>query len=217
MATVTSAPDHWEGEDVIITIEEEGKDIVLNFEGTVLKINKSGGEESTTDVHAFGGKTFNYGSPRAKVTLAMDVVIKNADWDRVHWGNTGNATALMTTEQTSAKVALRKRVILWFCPKANQFKNGTVVIPPRAGPIYRRIYVDCKSVTFDWEFDSTEYKKGTITLEFSSVDSDGLPNEIAQWTPSNSTTALATLLQTTHRGTLTYNTTTPAWTGSYRT
>ncbi len=217
MVEVTSAPDHWEGEDVIITIEEEGKDKALNFEGTIMKANKSGGEESTTTVPTFGAKQFNYASPRGKITVTFDIVIKNADWDRVHWGNTSTASANTTAEQSSAKIALRKRVILWYVPRANQNISGSVVVPPSAGPIYRRIYVDCKSVTFDWEFDSAEYKRGTMTLELSSIDSDGYPNEISQFTPSQSTTALATLIATTHRGTLMWNTTTPAWTASYRT
>ena len=218
MVSVESAPDHWEGEDVIITIEEEGKDTVLNFEGTVLKISKSGGEEATNDVNAFGGKTFNYASPRSKVSVTMDVVIRNADWDRVNWSGSGVASAALTREQKSDQAQLRKRLICWFVPKANQLSTGTIVVPPTSGPMMRRIYVDCKSVTFDWEFESSEYKKGTITLEFSSVDSSGYPNELSQFTTAQSTTTLAVLNTTTHRGELTWTaTTTRAWTGSYRT
>lgn len=214
-------PDHWEGEDVIITIEEEGKDVVLNMEGTILKIGKSGGEASTTDVHTFGGKTFNYGAPSGKNTLTFDVVIRNSDWDRVRWSGTGNASTAITTEQRSDKQQLRKRVIFWFCPRINHYANSgrTVIVPPKGGAILRRIYADCKAVTFDWEHDSGEYKKGTMTLEFSSLDSDGYTNEFSQFTPaaSSGSTPLATLLATAHKGTLAWNTTTPAWTGSYRT
>ena len=214
---ISSAPDHWEGEDVIITIEEEGKDVALNFEGTVLKISKSGGEEPTSEAHAFGGKTFSYGQPRGKVTISVDMVIKNADWDRVKWSGSSTAIKDMTAEQRSDKAQLRKRIILWFVPKANQKSSGTVVVPPAGGPIFRRIYIDARAVTYDWEFDSGEYKKGSMSFELSSVDSNGYPNEISQFTPSQGTTTLAVLNTTAHRGTLTWNTTTPAWTASYRT
>lgn len=214
---VSSAPDHWEGEDVIITIEEEGKDVALNFEGTVLKISKSGGEEPTNDVHTFGAKTFSYSSPTGKVTISIDLVIKNADWDRVRWSGDSTASEGITVEQRSDKTRLRKRIIIWFVPKANQQKSGTIVVPPNSGPIYRRMYIDAKAVTFDWDFDSGEYKKGTMSFELSSVDSDGYPNEVSQYTPSQGTTTLAVLNTTAHRGTLTWDSTTPAWTAAYRT
>jgi len=215
--SVTTAPDHWEGEDVIITIEEEGKDTALNFEGTVLKIGKSGSEEPVAESHAFGGKTFNYAQPTTKATVTFDIVIKNADWDRVRWSGSGVASAINTTEQRSDKTQLRKRIIFWFVPKANQQKSGTVVVPPNSGPIFRRMYIDVRAVTYDWEFESTEYKKGTMTFELSSVDSDGYPNEISQFTMSQGTTTLAVLNTTAHRGLLTWNSTTPAWSASYRT
>lgn len=214
---VSAAPDHWEGEDVIITIEEEGKDKALNFEGTVLKISKSGGEEPTSEAHAFGGKTFSYGQPRGKVTISVDMVIKNADWDRVKWSGSSTASANMTTEQKSNQAQLRKRIIFWFVPKANQNKSGSVVVPSNSGPMFRRMYIDARAVTYDWEFDSGEFKKGTMTFEMSAVDSDGYPNEVSQYTPSQGTTTLATLNTTTHRGTLTWDSTTPAWTAAYRT
>ena len=222
MALATDAlPDHWEGEDVIITIEEEGKDTVLNMEGTVLKIGKGGGEASTTNVPTFGGKMFNYGGPDSKNTLTFDVVIRNSDWDRVRWSGASAPSAGITDEQRSDKQQLRKRVIFWFCPRANHYANAgrSIVVPPKGGAILRRIYADVKAVTFDWEFDSAEYKKGTITLEFSSLDSDGYPNEFSQFTPAaaSGSTPLATLSATAHKGILTWSTTTPAWTGSYRT
>ncbi len=212
-------PDHFEGEDVIITIEEEGKDTVLNMEGTVLKIGKSGGEASTTNVNTFGGKTFNYGAPAGKNTLTFDVVIKNSDWDRVRWSGSSAASLDIVAEQRSDKQQLRKRVIFWFCSRANHYANAgrTIIVPPKGGAILRRIYTDVKAVTFDWEFDSGEYKKGTMTLEFSSLDSDGYPNEFSQFTPAQGSTSLTVLVATAHKGTLTWSTTTPAWTGSYRT
>ena len=192
---------------------------VLNFEGKILKISKSGGSEPTEDQHTFGGKTFNYAKPREKVTLTFDVVITNADWDRVHWGGSSSTSLDSTDEKRSTDTALRKRVIFWFCPRANHYANAdrTVVVPPKGGAIARRIYCDCKTVTFDWEFDSAEYKKGTLTLELSSRDSDGYANEFSQFTPAQGTTSLVVLTSTAHKGTLTWNTTTPAWTGSYRT
>ena len=50
-------PDHFEGEDVIITLQEEGtKTYVKNFEGKVLSWNVSGGASSTDEVLHLGVK-----------------------------------------------------------------------------------------------------------------------------------------------------------------
>jgi len=217
---VTSAPDHWEGEDVIITIEEEGKDSVLNFEGTVLKINKSGGDEPKTEVPTFGGRYFTYGEPRKKISISMDIKIKNMDWDKIDKGGSGTLISGYTGEVTSIDARLRKRVIFWFIPKANQQRSGTIIVPPNSGPMMRRMFCDCESVTFDWEFDAGEYKKGTITLELTAADEDGYANEFSQYTPDQSTTTPLAVLSTTcttHKGAIIWNSTTPAWTGSYRT
>lgn len=229
MTVVTDAtPDHWEGEDVIITIEEEGLDTVLNMEGTVLKTSKSGGESGSEEAHAFGGKTFAYGKPKSKITLTFDVVIKNTDWDRIHSGGSSAMTLGATTEVRSSATERRKRITFWYCPKANQLRDPTtttIIVPTSAGAIYRKMYCDCRSVTFDWDFDSGEYKKGTLTFELSALDSDGYANVFSQFTTGQSTTPLVSLssggtttILTIHKGALFWSATaTRSWSGSYRT
>lgn len=81
----------------------------------------------------------------------------------------------------------------------------------------RWIFCDCKCVTFDRDFTVDDMLKGTLTFEFSSTDSDGYGNFFDEHTAKQGTTALTVLTATAHKGTLTWNTTTKVWVGSYRT
>ena len=76
------------------------------------------------------------------------------------------------------------------------------------------IFCDCKSVEVTTEFAADEVIRGNISFEFSSTDQDGYANYFDEYT-SDTTAALTTLTTTAHKGTLTWNATTSAWTGAY--
>lgn len=114
---------------------------------------------------------------------------------------------------------------MWFQDSAYHKKNSTktVICPSKVVPLYRMIFVDCKSVTFDKTFSADEYMKGTLTLEFSAADENGLANYIQEegiYTATTSgprklhklTSNTTSGIQTEARGYLDWNaTTTPAW------
>ena len=128
-----------------------------------------------------------------------------------------------TTEMRSGTEAGKKRwrVILWFIGEGAGVKaNSTtpsIVVPKKVGELMRYIFKDCYSVRFDESFAADDYLKGTISFKLGATDEDGYANIFKQWTTAQGTTALTVVNATAHRGTLTWNTTTPAWTGSYRT
>ena len=205
--------DHYEGEDVIITLEKEydsdagdsttRTSAIHNMGGKILSWNVSGGGAPTEDVFAFGGKTFNFAKPREKFTVSFEVMINNTDFDFVNFGAAGaiagskNLTAgdpsLGTTGTGSAKASnlsgriikstdsqKRWRIMMWYQPKDNHLKTGQVTVPSKAAELYRMIFVDCKSVSFDKEFSADEYMKGTLNFEFSAADEDGKANYIQE-------------------------------------
>jgi len=224
-------PDQLEGEDVIITFEEEESGVITNTDGRIMSWNIGGGSQPTEDVYAFGGKTFNFQKPREKFTLSFDVMINNTTFDYVQFGAYDSTDTVSTSNKLimSDQSTKRWRVILWFQDSAYHISNstGSVVVPSKVQPIYRIICVDVKSVTFDKEFSADEYMKGTLNLEFSATDSSGNPNFIEQegmftgttstelasmtTTSVNSTTGNVGLLVKA-RGYMTWNTTTPSWT-----
>ena len=176
-------PDHFEGEDVIITLQEEGtKTYVKNFEGKVLSWNVSGGASSTDEVFAFGGKTFNFQKPREKFTLSFDVMINASDFDYVQFGSDTTGAVFGTTTGMVVKsdqTPSRWRIIFFFQSAASHIRNATtpsIIVPSKIVSTYRMIFCDCKAVTFDKEFSSDEYFKGTLSFEFSATDSDGFAN-----------------------------------------
>ena len=224
-------PDHFEGEDVIITLEKEGSGLVSNIDGKVLNWNISGGSQPTEDVFAFGNKTFNIQKPREKFQVEFEVMINNTDFDFVQFGSYKAADVLTSTNKLimSDRSTSRWRVIFWFQNASDHVKNtgGTIIVPSKTASLYRMICVDVKSVTFDKEFAADEYMKGTLTLEFSSTDESGNPNFIEQEGIFSGTTStiLASMttdsldaasnvgLLTKARGYLTWSaTTTPSWT-----
>ena len=207
--------DHFEGEDVIITFEQEGADAVTNFEGRITSYRRSGGSANTEEKFAFGGKTFNFQKPRDKFTVELEYVTTNPDFANIHFGTVSNANVAGSTEIRSDSVPKRWRVICWFQSKSDHVKNGSVVLPA-TGEIYRIMHIDCKAVTNDIDFASDDMLTGTLTFELSATDATGYPNIIEEYA-STAAANLTVLGTTAHRGLLTMNTTTPAWTGSYRT
>jgi hypothetical protein len=225
-------PDHFEGEDVIITMEESGAASVINVEGRVLNWNISGGTSSTDEVYAFGGKTFNFQKPREKFTVTFELMINDSDFDFVMFNSASAGATLGTTTgyvMDSAQVPNQWRIIMWFQAAASHLKTGTITVPDTAASIYRMIFADCKAVSFDKEFSADEYYKGTLTFEFSATDDAGLPNYIEDEGLGITTTAGGTKLitmttsagaglKTRARGSLTWSvTTTRSWTGAYST
>lgn len=235
-------PDALEGEDVIITFEKEDSGNIYNVEGKMTNWNVSGGAENTEDVYAFGGKTYTFSNPREKFTLEMDVIINDTNLSFIHQGAydfSQNATAgrdepnLQSTNKLimSDKSPGRWRVIFWFQDSDHHAKNatGTVITPSKDHSVYRIICVDVRAVTFDKEYGSEEYMQGTLSLEFSAVSEQGLPNYIEQegivngttstelasmTTTAESTTSGNTGLLLNARGYLDWSdTTTPSWTG----
>jgi len=225
-------PDHFEGEDVIITFERDGAATVTNVEGRVLSWNLSGGASSTDEVFAFGGKTFNFQKPREKFTVSFEIMVNDSDFDFVQFNSStaGAAFGSMAGKVVkSSDIPSQWRVIMWFQSAASHLKTGTITVPDISVSVYRMMFCDCKAVTFDKEFGSDEYMKGTLTFEFSATDSDGYANYFSEEGLGVSTTAadakLASLttsagkgLKTEAKGSLTWSvTTTRSWTGAYST
>jgi len=205
--------DHFEGEDVIITIEEEGKDTVTNFEGKISSIDISGGTTSTEDVFLFGGKTINFQKPREKFNIKFDFITPDTSFTQVQFGSTGG----VGEEIRSSDNASRYRIILWFQPASLHVSTGSIVVPTKVGDMRRMIFCDCKSVELTSTMASDDMLKGNINFEFSATDANGYANYFDEYVTSTTST-LTTLTATAHKGTLTWlATTTRSWTGSYRT
>ena len=210
----TTLLDHYEGEDVIITFEEEGKDTVVNFDGKISSMAFSGGGKTLNLKHMFGNKTISSLSPRDKFSLKMDYVTTDTRFAYVSFG--GSTVWGAGTEIRSSGSQARWRVVVWFQDADQHKKSGTIVVPSKAAAAGRIIFCDCKSPDRTIDFDSEGTLTGSITLDFSATDDNGYANVFEEYTTST-TAAMTVLTATAHKGTLTWNTTTPAWTGSYRT
>ena len=219
---MVKSPDHWEGEDAIFTIEEEGKDVAINFEGKISGIEIGGGTESTENTYLFGGKTIVSAKPREKFTVSLDFLTTDAFFNKIHFGtaatNTNTLLKYAGTEMRSSDVSLRYRVILWFQPASQHQANSTrtIIVPNKLGNVRRFIFCDCRSVEVTHSFAADGMLSGKINFELSATDESGFANLFDEWV-SSTTTALTVLTTTAHKGLLTYNATTPAWTASYRT
>ena len=223
-------PTHFEGEDVIITFEQEESGAIYNVEGKVLGWNISGGAQNTEDVYAFGNKTFNFSKPREKFEVSFDLMVNDTDMSFVQFGSYKSADTMQTTNKLimSDQSTSRWRVIFWFQDSAYHISNTdkTVIVPAKNQSLYRMIFVDCKSVTFDKDFSADEYLKGTLKLEYSATDENANPNHIEQEGIQAGTTSTILASMTTTaadaasntgllvkaRGYLAWNTTTPSWT-----
>jgi hypothetical protein len=223
-----AALDHFEGEDVIITFEKEyisgdstNRELAIqNVEGKVLSWNLSGGSQPTEDVFAFGGKTFNTSKPREKFQVSFEVMINDSDFDFVQFGGASGSRigAMQGKVVKSTDTTRRWRVMMFFQDSGSHVKSGTVVVPGKSDAIYRMMFMDVKSVTFDKEFSAEDYMKGTLTLEFSSSDENGYANFIqeecsgttgGQLTSLTTTASSGLLLEA--RGYMDWNGTTAAW------
>lgn len=209
---------HFEGEDVIITFEKEGADTVSNGEARITNLSITGGSSDVETVRTFGGSSITIQKPTGEYEVSFDYVTRDTFFAEINLSNTA-AQHTQTAEHTSGNESNKKRwrVVLWFLGTgASTSTSGSIVVPKKVGEIFRIIFKDVYSSSNDVEFSSEEYMKGTITLKCGATDENAKGNVIKQYTKQYSTTALATLT-TAHGGALTWNTTTPAWTGSYRT
>ena len=224
-------PTQFEGEDVIITLEKEGSETINNVDGIIMSWNIAGGAQNTEDVYAFGNKTFNYSKPREKFTVSCEAVINSTDLSFMQFGSYKATDTLTTTNKLimSDQENGRWRVIFWFQDSASHVANTdrSIIVPSKTVSVYRMIFADVKSVTFDKEFSADEYMKGTLNLEFSATDENANPNYIEQEGIYSGTTSSILASMTTitadaasnvgllvkARGYLDYSaTTTPSWT-----
>lgn len=212
-----SLPDAWIGEDCIITFELEDTGLIANAQAKITGIDFGGGTRPTEDIYAFGGATVNYSKPREKYTLSFDIIAPDTFFDAINTSTTsglGATGAIANIQNRSDSSAKDARVILWFQDADSHKQNSakTITVPNKSGAITRIVCVNSKvtELTKTMSGDGAGFE-GTLSLEFSATDSSGYPNFIAEFTNSQSTSALTVLNTTTHRGLLTWNTTTPAW------
>lgn len=206
--------DHFEGEDVILTLEKEGADTVTNYETKISSIEIGGGTESTQDVFLFGGATVNFQKPREKFNIKIDFITPDTCFSAINFGTTTTGAG---AEIRSSDTSTRWRIVLWFQPSSSHLNTGTVVVPAKTGQMRRMIFCDCKSVEISTSMVADDLLKGNISFEFSATDSNGYANYFDEYVTST-TTALTILTTTAHKGILTWSaTTTRSWSGSYRT
>lgn len=216
------ATTDYEGEDVIITFEKEGADTVTNVQAKIMSMNMTGGTGDVETVRTFGGKSFQVNKPVSDYEISFDYVTQDSKFAEVNLS--GSATQFSATaEYSSGGEASKKRwrVIVWFLGTgASTASSGSVVVPKNAGEMLRYIFKDCYSVSNDESFTADDYAKGTLTLRLGAADESGYANVFKEYSSNAAgTTAvkLTVLTASTHRGVMTWATTTPAWTGSYRT
>src|SRR3990167_6995990 len=137
----------WEGEDVLITFEAEGKDVVTNYQGKINRIGVSGGAQNLDTFYAFGNVQIDFNKPRDKFTVALDVQLTDTRFAQPQFGGSAYAAGV---EFRSSSDAPRYRIIVWFVPAANIKSNSakTIRVPKKSGEIYRWIFSDCRTVTF---------------------------------------------------------------------
>jgi len=199
---VSPLPDHFEGEDVIITFEKKYDSTydsttrttaIHNVEGKLLNWNRSGGAQQTEDVFTFGGRTFNFAKPREKFTLEFEVVLNGTNLSLVHFGSSDSSATVNAMAGKAVKSndsPSEWRVIFWFQEAAYHISRTVsatggnqaykVIVPSKRQPLLRWVFCDCKAVTFDKEMSADEYAKGTLTLEFSATDSNANANAFEQ-------------------------------------
>ena len=210
------ASDHWEGDDVIILFEREGSDKVIQVSGKTSDIKRTGGQKTGNSKTMFGNKTIFYRSGKSAYRVEIEASIYGSNIPMIGIGGTAHISA---SEIRGTDTDYRWRISVWATKPSNQKHNATtdIWVPKKAGAIGRAIYKDCYNVNFEESFARDEYWKGTLSFEFGPTDEDGYTNYFFQMTAHQGTTALTVLNTTAHKGTLTWNTTTPAWTGGYRT
>jgi hypothetical protein len=213
------AVTHHEGEDVIITFEGEDTGptaAVKNMEARITNLTISGGGGEVDTIRAFGGNEIRINKPVSNYEVSFDYISRDMSFSEMQL-TTSTTVGLPTqgTEIRSGSEAskLRWRIILWFLGTDSAVaKSGTIVVPKNVGEILRYIFKDCYSINNEESFASDEYFKGTITFSLSPTDEDGYPNLFKEYTTAQGTTTLTVLNTTAHKGLMTWNTTTPAWT-----
>lgn len=211
---------NYQGEDVIITFEKEGADTVKNIEARVTNININTASADVETTRTFGGNSIQTNKPVGDYEVSFDYVTRDTMFNEIAFDNGATQGPTSGTEYRSGNESSKKRwrVVIWFLGEgAGTAKSGSVVVPLKVGEIQRYIFKDCYSVSNNETFASDDMAKGTINLKTSPTDEDGYANVFISHTNAYATTALTTLNATAHKGALTWNTTSPAWTGSYRT
>ena len=212
--------DHYEGEDVIITFEKEGADSVINLQAKLTNLSLTGGTGDVETIRTFGGTSIQIQKPTGDYEVSFDYVTEDATAAFLNLDSSSGGDQVAGTEYRSGSESSKKkyRIIIWFLGEgAGTANTGSVVVPLNAGEILRYIFKDCFSISNDEEFAADDHFKGTISFKTSSTDEGAYANVFKEWTSAEGTTSLTVLNTTAHRGILTWNTTTPAWTGSYRT
>ena len=213
--------DHFEGEDVIVTFEKEGSDTVVNIEARITNISLGGGTGEVETVRTFGGGSIQIQKPTGEYEVSFDYITRDTKFSFLNLDSSADGDIAAGTEYRSGTESSKKRfrVIIWFIggESAGTAKAATTVVPLKVGELMRYIYTDCFSINNEEEFAADEYAKGTISFKTSATDESAYANVFKEWTSAEGTTALTVLNATAHKGLLTWNTTTPAWTGSYRT
>jgi hypothetical protein len=222
---------HLEGEDVIITMERDGDGEVINFQAKISSLKGTGGERPVDEVHLTGGYTVTFPQTRKRFIITMTGITADTKFDFMHLGSTESGAKISALEakeiRSDADSEKRWRIICWFCPKSSHKslqsedtdldeQTHKIVVPPTTGWIYRWIFVDARITSMKTDFVANNMLKFNMEFTLSALDEDGYPNIIREYTSAQSTTALTALVSTAHRGTISYNTTTPAWTqGAY--
>ena len=205
---------HYEGEDVIITFEKEDSGSIKNFEGRITNLNFTGGTGDTETIRMFGGKSIVIQKPTGDYEISFDYVTNDTRFCEINFDNTTTFGPTAGTEYRSGGEASRKRwrVIIWFIGEgASTSSSGSTVVPSKSGELMRYIFKDCYAISNDEEFAADDYFKGTISLKCGASDEDGYANVFKEWTSAQGTTALTVLNTTAHKGLMTWNATTPAW------
>lgn len=213
------AVDHYEGEDVIITFEKEDSGptaAVKNMEGRITNMSISGGGGEPETIRTFGGASIRINKQTADYEVTFDYITRDSSFIEVNLDTTTTVgLPLAGTEWRSGSEASKKRwrVIVWFLGSGSATAaTGTIVVPKNAGEILRYIFKDCYSITNEESFASDGYAKGTMNLRLSTTDENAKPNLFKEYTSGQGTTTLTVLNTTAHKGLMTWNTTTPAWT-----
>lgn len=197
-------------EDMIITFEEDGASTLYNYEGQIVNISQSGGQQESDVLQCFGNRQITFQKPQEEFEVQMEVVFYDTTFDGMFFGN---AAAAAGTELDSSNSSKKFRIAVWWAEVAF---NSSARTPPATGEIYRWVFKNARAVTWEPEIAADDYLKGTITFKTSSVDKSGNGNIFKEWTSAQSTTALTTIEGTTatrYGGTLDW--TTSAWSTNY--
>lgn len=213
----------FEGQDVIITFEKEGDTEAINMQARILSMNLSGGSGDVETVRTFGGSSFQVNKPTGEYEISFDYVTQDSSFSEVNLDDaTEQGMPAVGIEIRSGAEGTKKRwrVIIWFLGEGAGVSANSAIppitVPLKVGEILRYIFTDCYGVTNEEAFSADDYARGTITLRTGAKDENAYPNVFKEYTSAEGTTALTVLNATAHKGTLTWNTTTPAWTADYR-